>query len=66
MTAFSCPAPVPTASRGGGNRSTAFVMKSNVAARGGYACSGAASPDTRDFVNTPSILSGDLNGNADA
>lgn len=51
---------------GGGNRSTAFVMKSYVAVRGGCPYSGAASPDTRDFVNTPSILSGDLKGSAGA
>jgi len=47
----------------GGNRNTAFVMKSNVAVRGGYAGFGAAFPDLRDFVNTPSVLSGDLNAN---
>jgi hypothetical protein len=46
-----------------GVRTLSFVMKSGVAVRGGYAGFGASSPNTRDFVNTPSILSGDLNGN---
>ncbi|MFO0827469.1 MAG: right-handed parallel beta-helix repeat-containing protein [Phycisphaerales bacterium] len=43
-----------------------FVLKHKVALQGGYAGYGAADPLVRDFVNTPTILSGDLAGDDSA
>ena len=41
-------------------RTISFALKSGVEIYGGYAGYGAAIPDTRDVVGTPSILSGDI------
>src|SRR5213078_2499394 len=41
------------------DRTISFQLKSGVAINGGYAGFGAPNPDALDFVNTPSILSGD-------
>ncbi|MFO0830088.1 MAG: hypothetical protein U0572_18245 [Phycisphaerales bacterium] len=42
------------------------MLKNGVALRGGYAGYGAADPLARDFVNTPTVLSGDLAGDDSA
>jgi len=46
----------------GGDRAATFQLINGCSIKGGYAGQGAANPDARDPVGTPSILSGDLNG----
>ncbi|MCO6438076.1 MAG: right-handed parallel beta-helix repeat-containing protein [Phycisphaerae bacterium] len=48
--------------REGANRTKRFELIDGVAIVGGFAGCGLPDPDQRDFVNHPSILSGDLNG----
>lgn len=43
-----------------GNRNSTFTLRNGVVIRGGYAGYGEPDPDARDFINHPSILSGDL------
>lgn len=50
---------------GTGDRLAAFRLLDGVTLLGGYAGLGTASPDERDPVRFPSVLSGDLNGNDD-
>lgn len=49
----------------GGVRIATFQLPAGVAVIGGYAGCGAPDPDARDPELTPSILSGDLNGDDD-
>ena len=45
-----------------GSRLASFNLKNGVAIRGGYAGSGRADPDARDYDQWETVLSGDLNG----
>lgn len=47
---------------GTGDQNATFAIPSGVALFGGYAGCGATNPDERDFQNTPTVLSGDLDG----
>ncbi|HQY89163.1 MAG TPA: DUF1565 domain-containing protein, partial [Tepidisphaeraceae bacterium] len=42
----------------GADRTIAFQLKSGVSLYGGFEGHGAINPDARDFINTPTILSG--------
>ena len=42
------------------DRTISFSLRNGASIFGGYAGSGAANPDARDVVNTPTILSGDI------
>jgi hypothetical protein len=47
------------------DRTLSFNLKSGVSLYGGYAGFGAANPDARDFISTPTVLSGDIGAAGD-